>query len=199
MEKRVVNPAALKWDELYRNEGEKWQQNRPHPLLAEWLPRLPRTGLALDAAAGVGVNGLALARRGLRVVAVDISEVGLRLARQLFAREGWEVATAVYDLSSPWFPHDAFDVILNFRFLERATFPVYRRALKPGGWLLFATFVKNDPQASYPDHYLNPGELRAAFADFHIHVSKQREMGRGEMPPKISDLLVAQKPLKLQL
>lgn len=66
------------------------------------------------------------------MVCLDVSEVGLRLAREQARRENLWLETAVYDLSHPWFPPACFDVILNFRFLERATFPMYRRALKPG-------------------------------------------------------------------
>lgn len=188
------HPDAVKWNGRYATEGPQWQKSNPHRLLQKWLPRLPPNGLALDAAAGVGINGLALARHGLRVVALDISEVGLRLARQLFTKEELALETAVYDLAHPWFPPHVFDVIVNFRFLERATFPAYRRALKPGGWLIFETFVKADRNAAYPPHYLDPNELRSAFADFHIHENEQHETWRAGSLYKTSDTLVAQKP-----
>jgi len=81
---------------------------------------------------------------------------------------GMPVYAAVYDLSLPWFPDTYFDVILNFRFLERATFPVYRRALKAGGLIFFETFVKADQNISNPHYYLEPGELLKAFHDFKI-------------------------------
>jgi SAM-dependent methyltransferase len=137
---------------------------------------LPETGLALDAAAGVARHGLFLAECGLHVIALDISEVGLRLARESVRKQGVLLETAVLDLAQPWLPANTFDVIVNFRFLERATFPVYRQALKPGGLLFFETFVRTDPQVDYPDHYLNPGELRAAFAGFEIIHHQQTEV-----------------------
>ncbi len=191
----MSHPDAVKWNGRYAAEGAQWQKSSIRSLLQKWLPRLPQSGLALDAAAGVGVNGLALARHGLRVIALDISEVGLRLARQLFAQEGLTVETAVYDLAHPWFPPNSFDVIINFRFLERATFPAYRRALKSGGWLIFETFVKTDRNVVYPPHYLDPGELKSAFADFHIHENQQHEIWQDGSLYKTSDTLVAQKPL----
>jgi tellurite methyltransferase len=162
--------ARLKWNGRYAAEGEQWQNGRPRQLLLDYLAQLPVEGLALDAAAGVGVHGLALARRGLRVVALDISHVGLALGRAQARAEGlgerW--ATAVYDLSCPWFPSHCFDVIVNFRFLERATFAAYRRALKPGGWLIFETFIRTPETTTDVDFYLLPGELHAAFADFDL-------------------------------
>lgn len=193
----MSHPDATRWNGRYATEGARWLQNQPRSLLQTWLPHLPHHGLALDAASGVGVNGLALARRGLRVIALDVSLVGLRLARQLFAEKGLPLETAVYDLSQPWFPPHVFDVILNFRFLERATFSMYRRALKPGGWLLFEAFVKTDRAHTYPSHYLEPGELLAAFSDFDIHESRQETIWRKGAVYKTCDFLVAQKPLRL--
>ena len=162
------HPDAQKWNGIFQREGDAWLSRRPRQLLLDYVKMLPRRGLALDAAAGVAIHGRYLARYGLHVIALDISEVGLRLARQQAQAEGVWLEAAVYDLAHPWFPPNCFDVILNFRFLERATFATYRQALKPGGWLLFETFIKTEPAAPTPAHYLNPGELKAAFADWQI-------------------------------
>jgi SAM-dependent methyltransferase len=167
---------AVRWNQRYVTDGRHWQTRRPRPLLLQFAHLLPERGLALDAAAGVARHGLFLAERGLHVIALDISEVGLRLARESARQQGVLLETAVFDLAQPWLPANTFDVIVNFRFLERATFPVYRQALKPGGLLFFETFVRTDPQVDYPDHYLNPGELRAAFAEFEIIHHQQTEI-----------------------
>ncbi|MEJ2746297.1 MAG: class I SAM-dependent methyltransferase, partial [Anaerolineae bacterium] len=164
----MTHPDAARWNHRYTQDGHTWQERRPRQLLREFAHLLPDQGLALDAAAGVGLHGLFLAERGLHVIALDVSEVGLRLARESAQRRGLWLETAVFDLAHPWLPANYFDVIANFRFLERATFPVYRQALKPGGLLFFETFLKTDPQGDYPDHYLNPGELKQAFAGFTV-------------------------------
>ncbi len=169
----MTHPDSLKWNKRYAEEGQRWLDSPPRDLLLAYLSHLPSSGLALDGAAGVGVNGLVLARRGLHVVALDIAEVGLRLARTQALQEGVGLETAVYDLSQPWFPPHSFDVILNFRFLERATFPIYRQALKPGGWLLFETFIRTPGTESEADYYLLPGELEAAFVDFELVHSEE--------------------------
>ena len=185
----------IKWDGRYAVDGQHWQRSAPRKLLLNYLNDLPTAGLALDAAAGVGVHGLVLAQRGLHVVALDISEVGLRLARERALAEGVVLETAVYDLSHPWFPPECFDVILNFRFLERATFPMYRRALKPGGWLIFETFLRTSATDKDADFYLLPGELHAAFADFDVVESAEVTAvgGRsGQLKPVAR--LVARKP-----
>ena len=165
----VSHPDARKWNHKFRQAGQSWLDNGPHPFLLEVVSTLPKDGLALDAAAGVGLNGLFLAKRGLQVIALDISEVGLRLAQQQARAQKLNMDTAVVDLSNIWLPANQFDVILNFRFLERATFSQYKRSLKPGGWLVFETFLRRETASTHPQYYLRPGELRLAFADFEIN------------------------------
>lgn len=190
----MAHADAARWNARYAQDGHHWQERRPRRLLREFAHLLPESGLALDAAAGVALHGLFLAERGLHVIALDISEVGLRLARQSAQKSGLWLETAVLDLAHPWLPADYFDVIVNFRFLERATFPIYRQALKPGGLLFFETFVKIDPQGEYPNHYLDPGELRAAFADFSIVHHGQAEIRDGQSCLiKMTEQLIARK------
>ena len=187
------HPDAVKWNGRYTQEGQKWLHSKANALLAAYLPQMPRQGMALDAAAGVGTNSMVLAAHGLHVVALDISEVGLRLAQQQAARHGAAVETAVYDLSRPWFPPHSFDVIVNFRFLERATFPAFQAALKPGGWLIFETFIRIPGQAA-ETYYLEPGELEQAFAAWEIVWSGTREVVRNKFVHKVTAQLVARKP-----
>src|SRR5579863_644668 len=49
----------------------------PEPFVVEMIPRMPR-GVALDVAAGRGRNALAMARAGIRVVAVDWSHPAMK-------------------------------------------------------------------------------------------------------------------------
>lgn len=190
-----MNDDAQRWNERYTEDGRNWLNTQPRQLLLDYLPKLPKNGLALDAAAGVGTHSLLLAEHGLHVIALDISEVGLRLAKEQAQKAGLNLDTAVYDLSRPYFPPHSFDVILNFRFLERATFPTYRRALKPGGWLIFETFVQTDTAVPHPDYFLKPNELHDAFADFAIiHYAETAVRGSRSQKMKTVAQLVACKP-----
>jgi len=186
---------ARRWNERYAQEKDRWLEHEPRRLLVEYAHLLPASGLALDAASGVGINSLFVARRGLRVIALDISEIALRLAVRQARSEGLPVSAAVYDLSTPWLPEAVFDVILNFHFLERATLPVFRRALKPGGLLFFETFVKTGGEIEQPDYYLDPGELQAAYRGFEIlHYEEMRLPATETHSERGLAQLVARKP-----
>jgi tellurite methyltransferase len=174
---------AERWNSRYAEEGEEWLERGPRQLLQEHADLLPGQGLALDAAGGVANNGFFLAKRGLRVIALDISETALRLAVQRARAHALPLYAAVYDLASPWLPPNHFDVIVNFRFLERATFAIYRNALKPDGLLFFETFVKATVGTFQPDYYLNPGELLAAFQDFEILHWEEEEASQSQAHP----------------
>jgi len=151
--------------------------------------------MVLDAAAGVGASSLFLAESGLHVIALDISLVALRLAKKRAGARSLPLEAVVYNLSNPWLPPETFDVILNFHFLERATFPVFRQALKPGGLLFFETFQKAEEDLLVPDYYLEPGELLAAFEDYEIIYWGENVLPATEThPPRAMAQLVARKP-----
>lgn len=186
-----MHPDAKKWNKRYHEEGEDWLEKSPRQLLLDYAELLPTQGLGLDAAAGVANNGTFLAQKGMKVIALDISENALRLAIKRAREEKLPISAAVYDLSSPWLPTDYFDVIVNFRFLERATFPIYRSSIKRGGLLFFETYLQMDPDTTHPDYYLKPGELIRAFQDFEIIHWKEID---GPGVKRASAQLVARKP-----
>ena len=61
------------WYEKHRGKPA----GEPEPFLVEMIARIPLRGIALDIAAGRGRNALAIARAGIRVVAVDFSELAM--------------------------------------------------------------------------------------------------------------------------
>jgi 2-polyprenyl-3-methyl-5-hydroxy-6-metoxy-1,4-benzoquinol methylase len=164
--------ARQRWDDRYAAFTPQERQE-PTPFVAACLPKLPQHGWALDVAAGAGRHSLALARHGLQVDAVDLSCQGLRLARQRALEAGLAIRFIVADLERPWLPRRSYDVILVSFFLYRPLFPLIRACLQPGGWLVYETLTaeqkfRSNHQPTQPDFLLQPGELRAAFADFEI-------------------------------
>lgn len=119
-----------KWDARYRS-GQ-------HPggepsWLREFDEELPTTGQALDVAAGSGRMSVFMARRGLEVTAVDISPVGLALAREAAADEGLAIRTQALDLERQPLPAGPFGLVACFHYRQRALFPVILSQLAPGG------------------------------------------------------------------
>ena len=164
----MSHPDVQIWDARYLAEKEHYFKRHPYSLVRSFANQLPRGGLALEVAAGTAPVGIFLARQGLRVIAMDISEAGLRLAQQRARELALSLFLAVMDMNDLWLPPSRFDVILNFYYLSRRLFECYRQALKPGGWLFFETFVQDAPRSYNPAHTLESGELRSAFQDWEI-------------------------------
>lgn len=99
----------------------------------------------LAVADGEGRNGVWLAGRGLDVLSVDQSEIGLRKARELALRRGVALRTEQADLVTWDWPVNAFDrlIAIFIHFLPEHRVPMHRAmlaALKPGGLLLMEAF-----------------------------------------------------------
>ena len=137
-------------------------------MLLEWAHLLPESGLALDAGAGVCVNGHFLAERGLRVIAMDFSEMALRLGVRGVSKENKNLQAVVYNMQELALPDDSLDVVVNFFLLERENLKVYKRALREGGVIFFETLLEMDRDKVSPEYYLERGELLRAFTGFQI-------------------------------
>lgn len=191
----MPNPDAKRWNKRYLSECDFWSELNPSQLLIDHTHLMPSHGVALDAACGLGRNGLYLATQGLSVICLDISEIALSHLMQRLKEMGLPPSVAVYDFSNLWLPSHYFDVIINFRFLDRNSFPVYRRSLKPGGILFFETFLKNKDDSPNPDYYLDSGELLREFKQFEVLYSEEKKITKiGENTQKWIAQLVARKP-----
>ena len=162
-----------RWEERYRN-GQRCGTDLPSEFLAAHADLIG--GRVLDVATGAGRNAVFLARRGAVVEALDISLTGLRLAQEIARTEGLRLFPAQVDLDNFPLPECRYDAIINIRFLQRSLFVPFRGALKPGGVVLFDTFLLD--QQSLGEHrtaayLLQRGELRTAFADWHILIYEE--------------------------
>ncbi len=186
---------AFRWNTRYSNEKYVWENYPPKQLLLDYESLLPSGGLVLDAASGLGATGRYLSRKGFQVISLDISINGLRMAQEKYQDIGLPFHGAVFDLSTPWLPEDHFCVILNFCFLERGALWEYQKSLKPGGLLFFESFVKDREDINYSNHYLEKGELPAAFKGFDvIHYGQIDWMSHHSSSHRKVDQLVARKP-----
>ena len=157
-----------RWDRKY-SAGNPNPAFAPEPILAAQAQLLDGRGIALDVACGVGHNALFLARRGYEVVAVDGSPVGLRYAREALAGTNLRVRLVAADLDRFLPPQDYFSLVVVIRFLSRPLIPRLKRALVPGGLVIYQTFNRNRLAAHpafHEEYLLQPGELARRFADF---------------------------------
>jgi cyclopropane fatty-acyl-phospholipid synthase-like methyltransferase len=166
----------------------------PRDFLIEQARHLPGQGLALDIAMGLGGNTGFLIERGLRVIGVDVSEVGVRRAKQRWS----SLMSAVIDLTHYRWPPCSFDVILNFYYCQRDLWPWYRSMLKPGGVLILETLTIETLRARpgyNPDFLLQPDELRQAFAAWEVLVYRESWLEMGDHSPRAVASLVAKRPV----
>jgi len=117
----------------------------PAQFLKDCLPQLPR-GQALDVACGRGRNALFLASQRFAVEALDRDDQALADLNVAAAQHGLaSVSTRAVELEDPARPPDIpatrYDVVLGFFYLHRPLFPALLRALKPGGVLVYETFL----------------------------------------------------------
>ena len=127
----------------------------PAQFLKDSLPLLPR-GQALDLACGRGRNTLYLASQGFAVDAVDRDEQALADLKAAAGQHGLTSITVhTMELEDaarpPDIPTAGYDVILGFFYLHRPLFPILCQALKPGGVLVYETFlVDNHLRRQHP-------------------------------------------------
>jgi tellurite methyltransferase len=154
-------------------------------------------GPVLDLACGDGQNGVFLAERGIEVICCDIAPAALERARALAGRRGVTVSLWEVDLERPGINplrEDAYGAILIFRYLHRPLFPCIRKALRPGGLLVYETFTAEQARLGRPrnpDHLLHAGELQQAFANWEIEHAFE---GLKEDPLRAVAQLVCRKP-----
>jgi tellurite methyltransferase len=124
-----------KWNARYREQAGA---RPPSRFLLSLGDRLPSAGRALDVAGGPGHEALWLARRGLDVTLVDISDVALERAASAAREEGVTLRVQRVDLEAEPLPSGPFALVLCLNYLWRPLFAVLPQVLAPGGMFVFA-------------------------------------------------------------
>jgi SAM-dependent methyltransferase len=161
------------WDERHRGKPV----GAPEPFLVEMIPQMPRGGIALDVAAGRGRNAITMAREGIRVVAVDFSVTAMHALAAAARAERLAVWPVVANLDSFHLKHESLDAIININFLDRALFPEFSRALRPGGVLIVETFTIDQASIGHPRDprfLLGHGEIKELVAGLEIGRCRER-------------------------
>src|SRR6185437_2398154 len=129
------NPDRLRWNAKY---GSGFVASfEPHPLAVEALALLAVAGRVLELACGPSGNALRAAATGHRVVAVDASDVALRLLAKEADRRGLSgLLTLVHADLKTWRPEpERYSLVLSTGYWDADLFQPAVRAVEPGGLL----------------------------------------------------------------
>jgi SAM-dependent methyltransferase len=107
----------------------------------------------LEFGCGPYASAYALAARGVRVSAIDISPVAIELAKADAARLGLQIDFAVMNAEALSFPDENFDVVCGSGILHhlelQRSFRELTRVLAPGGWALFSEPLGHNPLVNW--------------------------------------------------
>ncbi len=174
---------------------------RCHPALDEALPLIESAWgdlagrRAVDLACGAGRDAVVLAEAGLDLEAVDLLPDALAKADDLARRAGVTIRTRVADLADgAGLAEASVDLVVVFRFLRRSLFDEIRRAVTPGGFVLWDTYTEEQRRRFGKPRkarsLLASGELREAFAGWEAVIDREGERG----PRMVTATLLARKP-----
>ena len=160
-----------RWD---RRHAEERATQDPSSFLKEIFQSDPWSipgGKALDIATGKGRNAIFLAERGFEVVGIDISPIALAEARRCAIEKSLAIAWQQADLEQIELPPARYDLVLNFNYLQRSLVPQIRQTLKPGGRVIFETYLIDQKAIGSPNnpaYLLGHNELLDLFRDFRV-------------------------------
>ena len=142
----------------------------PAQFLAENVGLLPK-GRVLDVAMGNGRNAIYLAKAGFEVVGVDMSAEAVNTALEASREAGVTIEARIADLESHYqIEKGAYDVIICFNYLQRSLIPQIRDGLRPGGMVVYETFIIDQAhlfgRPHNPDYLLKHNELLDMFRNF---------------------------------
>ncbi len=115
---------------------------------------------------GNGRNSRFLAQKGFHVDAVGISNIAINH----LAGKDPRINVICQDIDTWQIPQDRYQIIINIRFMDRRLFPMIRKGLKPGGILIFESFIDETEE-----YCLEPNELLNAFEYFHVVYYEERK------------------------
>ena len=192
---------------ITRKRNELIPEPKPVGFLME-SRRFFKNGRILDLAAGRGRNALYLAGLGFTVDAIDRNEQALReLADRAKERGLSQLSVHCIDLESE--PavssalnaeqyHERYDGVMVFFYLHRPLFPAIIKALKPGGVLVYETFlIDNHFHYQHPrrrEFCLEHNELLGLTSGLRVlHYEEGQHQGTEEGEQPFTARLVAQK------
>jgi SAM-dependent methyltransferase len=149
------------WNETYRVGKDVVPE--PNRLLVDTV-RDHAPGAALDVAMGQGRNAIFLASRGWRVTGIDISDEGLRIARDEARRRGLGLDAVNADVDTWDFGSDRWDLVaLIYAGGDAEIVARVKPSLRSGGLFVAEAYAKASADAPGPGIVV--GTLSPLFQD----------------------------------
>lgn len=151
-----------KWNARWRERAGELEP--PAAFLEEHVDLLPARGKALDVAGGAGRNSVWLARRGLDVTLVDVSDVAITRAETKAKGVNVVLRARRVDLDEPLELAPLYDLVLMIHYLNRERRDAIADLLVKGGVIVAAQpTVTNLERHAHPSRQflVEPGELEA--------------------------------------
>lgn len=132
-----ANPGSKDYFEEAERIRYKYHYHIP-PILNRIITTLQPDGTFLEIGCGMGTDALQIAKKGIAVTAIDLTEEGVRLAKERFSLYGYCADIRVADAENLPFGESYFDCVYSFGVLhhtpdtQRAINEIHR-VLKPGG------------------------------------------------------------------
>jgi SAM-dependent methyltransferase len=174
-----MHEDGRRWNERYASSPAASPQV-PEALdhWPELVSELPVSGRCLDIASGTGAVTLWLARRGLDVTALDVSDVAIGRLEAAATASGLsdrvDARTVDLDAGLP-VDLDELDLIVCQRFRDRALYRPIVDRLRPGGLAVVSVLSSVGVDDPGPFHAAE-GELSSAFgADDRCKILRQSE------------------------
>ena len=164
------------WNAMWRERAGELES--PASFLVEHAHLLPAQGKALDLAGGAGRNAVWLARRGLDVTLVDVSDVAITRAETKAASAGVKLRARRVDLDQSLDLAPLYDVVVMVHFLDREHRDAYAHLLVDGGLLVHVQqTVKNLERHARPSRrfLVEEGELAAWVGELGFETLVHRE------------------------
>jgi 2-polyprenyl-3-methyl-5-hydroxy-6-metoxy-1,4-benzoquinol methylase len=192
------------FDTMYYHAKQYYGEATPETveIVAGLRDRLPAKLSVYDFGAGPGSSGLFFARLGWEVSLGDISTSMLDFARWRLQKHG--VNATLYDTAKDELPAESFDLITAFDVMVHVpdieeTLVKLRRALKPGGYLVFN--IDNLPKTRrtqwhlYAEQYPILGKIRTLgfrrhpkIIYFHVYQKLERTPLNAAMIKRLDQL-----------
>jgi 2-polyprenyl-3-methyl-5-hydroxy-6-metoxy-1,4-benzoquinol methylase len=111
-----------------------------------------------------------MASKGFQVEGIDISGKAIDTAKKLAHDNNVKINAHIVDLEKDTFiEKNRYDVIVCFNFLQRSLIPAIREGIRPGGVIVYETYIVDQARfgrPTNPEYLLKHNELLDLFKGF---------------------------------